>query len=326
MNLIVPGKSLQIQVNRFKKGKERKPENGTPISFILRCLDKIRLNSSIMDQILSKAGNFFGCIWQSVVKWNLGCIFWMIFHPNIQVAIRPLMLVLMRNLGILLRRVEKKLVALQEYFFGKMEYLINHEEPGNYFIKMQCNHGQQVDYQYEIAWVERTFDIIQLVNYVMLNINHKILATFEKAQLKFRKFQNRHHAAQVISMPEFEITNPEIFDCKPSEGLTSEIKSWANQANLPIQNMFKTTLQQNIKFFLFLENRFSPKKSRINIHQQLCDNRLVNKSVNQTHSIFQNIRNQLLNPEIFCKIKQHLQVFKIIFFSMIHHLKFNRQL
>lgn len=326
MNTIVPCRSLQIQVNRFKNGKERKPENGTPFSFIFRCLDNIRLNSFIIDQILSKAGRIFGRIWQRVVKWNLGGIFWTILFTIYQFAIRPLIVLLMRNIGILMRRVEKKMLALQEYFYGKMEDLFNHEEPGDYLFKMQCTNGQQVDYQYEIAWVERTFNIIQVVNYVMLNINHKILATFEKAQIKFYKFQNRHHAVQITEMPEFEITNPEIFNYKPSEVLSSKIKSCAPISILPIQNMIKTTLQQNVKFFLSLESRFSTKKSEIKRQHQLSEIPSVISSGFQRDSILQNITNQLLNPEISGKIKKRLRAFKIKCFNLIHNLNFYRKL
>ncbi len=326
MNTILQSRNLQIQVNRFKNGNKRKPDNGTPLPIIIQNIGKIRLNSFIIDQIMSKAGKFFDRIRQMVVKWNLGGIFWTILLTIYQFAIRPLMVLLMRNLGILLRRVENKLTALQEYFYGKMEDLFNHEEPGDYLFKMQCTNGQQVEYQYEIAWVERTFDIIQVVNYVMLNINHKILATFEKAQIKFRKFQNRHHAAQVIEMPEFEITNPEIFDYKPSDVLTSEIKSRANLANLPLQNMIKTTLQQNVKFFLSLENRFSPKKPEIISQHQWSVNRSVKDSIDQPYTIFQNITNQLLNSEISGKIKQDLRAFTIKCFGMIRHLMFYRKL
>ncbi len=326
MNTILQCRNLQIQVNRFKNGNKRKPDNGTPFSAFVQRKSKIRLNSSINDVFLSTAGKSLGSIRHTVNKWNLEGVFCAILHTIYQFAIRPLMMLLMRNFGILTRRVEKKLTALQEYFYGKMEDLFNHEEPGDYLFKMQCTNGQQVEYQYEIAWVERTFDIIQVVNYVMLNINHKILATFEKAQIKFYKFQNRHHAAQFMEMPEFEITNPEIFDYKPSEILASEMKSRVHIASLPIQNMIKTTLQQNVKFFLSLENRFSTKKPESKSQHQWSNNQSAKNSIDQPDSIFQNITNQLLNSEISGKIKQHLKAFKVKCFSRILHLKYYRKL
>lgn len=326
MNTILQCRNLQIQANRFKKENQRNQETGTPFSYIFRSLDNFRLNSLIMDQILSIAGNFFGSIRQRVIKWNLGGIFWTILLTIYQIAIRPLMMLLMRYFRILLRWVEKTQTALQEYFYGKMEELFNHEEPGDYLFKLQCTNGQQVEYQYEIAWVERTFDIMQVVKYVMLNINHKILATFEKAQLKFFKFQNRHHAAQVFQMPEFEITNPEIFNHQPSEILTSKIENTAVQANNPFQNMIKTTVQQHVKFFLFLENRFSLKQSGIKIQHQLSEIPSVRSSGFRPNTVFQNITNQLLSPEIANKIKQNLRIFKIKCLNLIHHLKYYRKL
>ena len=325
MNTNVQCRSMQIQVNRFKMDNERKPENGTPFSFILRCFNNIRLNSFIIDQFMSKTGILFGNIWQRVIKWNLGGIFWTILLTIYQFAFRPLMMSLMRNFRILLRRVEHKLMALQEYFYGKMEDLFNHEEPGDYLFKMQCTNGQQVDYQYEIAWVERTFVIIQVVELFLRYFAHRTLATFEKAWIELNKFQNRSKPAFVIEMPEFEITNPEIFNSKP-DSLKSKIKNWIPGLRQPAQHTINHTLQHNAKIVSVSENHFSIKIFGINLHQHLMDIQIGNASISRIHFRIKNIINQLVKSQVNCKISELFRFFKPKGFNKIFYSIFNRRL
>jgi len=316
---------LRIPLNYFANQAIRTRVWGKPNPDLFRNLFSSCLNSNIIISIIQVAGNFFQRFWHKLIKWNLGSFCWTILLAVYRIVLQPLLKILLKHFQVLVMRCEQKMVVFQEYFYGEMEDLFNYNEPGEHLYKIQCNNGRQVDYQYEIAWVERTFVIIQVVELFLRYFAHRTLATFEKAWIELNKFQNRSKPALVMEMPEFEITNPEIFNSKP-DSLKSKIKNWIPGLRQPAQHTINHTLQRNAKIVSVSENHFSIKIFGINLHQHLMDIQIGNASISRIHFRIKNIINQLVKSKVNCKISELFRFFKPKGCNKIFHSIFNRRL
>lgn len=215
---------LRVSLNYFANQLNKTMIWVTPNPQLFRNLCSSCLNFKIIDFPIKIAGSFFGKFWQMVVNWNLGSFFLAFARIIYRVIIQPVIIRIEKWATIILEKLEQRFIFVQDEFYRKMEDLFTFEdEPGNYVPIVQNINGQQFTYHYqESTRLEHTFMMVQKINNFLLNVHGLLLATFEKTWILIDKIHNHRNQPKVFAMPDFEITNPEIFDDRNSESLAPE--------------------------------------------------------------------------------------------------------
>jgi hypothetical protein len=300
----------------------------TPNPQLFRNLCSSCLNFKIIDLLIKIAGSIFGKFWQMVVNWNLGSFFLAFSRIIYRVIIQPVITRIEKRATIILEKLEQKFIFVQDEFYRKMEDLFTFEdEPGNYVPIVQNINGQQFTYQYqESVSLERTFVMVQKINNLLLNVQGLLLANFEKTWIWVEKIHNHRNQPQVFAMPDFEITNPEIFDDRNSELLSPETeKRDSNFKN--INNKLKTiTLKPKARILFQSLNSFS--MIRFNIFaKSICNTfRIKNTGRKALGKVIQIFINQLFKKMASIIKKQEFQVLKKPGFRWLQQSNFYRKL
>jgi len=254
---------LRVSLNYFANQLNKTMIWVTPNPQLFRNLCSSCLNFKFIDLLIKIAGSFFGKFWQMVVSWNLGSFFLALVRIIYRVIIQPVITRIEKRATIILEKFEQRFIFVQDEFYRKMEDFFTFEdEPGNYVPIVQNINGQQFTYQYqESISLERTFVMVQKINNLLLNVQGLLLATFEKTWIWIEKIHNHRNQPQVYAMPDFEITNPEIFDDRNSEPVTSDtekrdfnLKNINNKLKYNALQRQARTLFQSLNSFSVIRN------------------------------------------------------------------------
>ena len=318
---------LRVPLNYLANQLNKTMIWGTPNPQLFRNLFSSCLNSKIIDSLIKIPGSFFGKFWQMVVNWNLGSFFMAFSRIIYHIMIQPVIRIIEKQVKIILDRLEQRFIAVQDEFYLKMEDFFTHEEPGDYIAIVQNIDGQQFTFQYnEIAYFEGSFALFREISYFLLNFQGRFLENFEKTWIWLDKFQNRRSQSQVFAMPDFEITNPEIFQDRSSEPSTSEFgKRDFNLQNINKQKI-SNILHRNVRTILQPFDILTTKKFNYLEKPFFVNSHTENLARNNPDKFTQTLINQLYKIVDLLKSAEIFQVLKKPGFHKVQHSIIYRKL